>query len=144
MVQTLPTYIALPDAAQRYHISEEALTHAVEAGTIRAVQAFEGGVWVALEDVGLLALSVELDPELRGKPIRAAEAVEKYAVSDVNLSRWVEAGYLRVIERGPKLLVLDEADVKRAAAIFHRAQQETGSFVRAGWVLKRRLRDKDQ
>jgi hypothetical protein len=132
----LPTYIPLSEATAKYRLGHRALTRLVESGRIRAVQ-IDGGVAVAEEDVNIVAIQV--DDSLRGCPVRLAEAAEKYGVSDTNLVRWATAGYIRVVERGPKLLMLDEADVKLVAEIFKRAREETGSYVRAGWILKRAL-----
>ena len=85
----------------------------------------------------------EIRPEhyehLRGHPIRVTEAAEQYGVSQANLSRWADAGYIRVIERRQRLLLLDEADVKLVSDIFKRAYEELRSSVRAGWVLKRTI-----
>jgi predicted site-specific integrase-resolvase len=132
----LTTYLPLQEAADRYQVNPQTLHHAIRAGTVRAIQNSQGEVLVAGEDVGVMQIEPEVDPDLQGKPIRAAVASAKYNISDVNLSRWAEAGYIRVLERGPKLLVLDEAEVKRAVEVFHQARHETGSPVRAGRILK--------
>ena len=136
MAVDLPTYIPLTEAARRYRLDRTALTRLVEAGRIRAVK-INGSVAVAQEDIDLA--TIQIDERLRGKPIRVTEAAEKYGVSHANLSRWADAGYIRVLQRRPRLLELDEADVKLAAEIFKRAREETGSYVRAGWILKRTL-----
>jgi hypothetical protein len=81
-------------------------------------------------------IHVPLDKDLIGQPIRVSDAAEKYDISHVNLIRWADAGYITVIERGPKLLELDEADVKRVTTIFETAKRYT-SPRRAGWVLKK-------
>ncbi len=132
----LPRYIPLDQAAKQYPVSRAALTQAVETGKIRSVRV-NGFIAVAEEDMKVLA--VELDKKLVGNPIRVTEAAEKYGVSQQNLSRWADAGYICIIERRNRLLVLDEADVKRAARIFTKAYQELGSSVRAGWILKRSM-----
>ena len=142
MATHLPTYLTLAEAAARYALPPDTLNTALNHGTLKAVQMPSGEVLVAIEDVQVLAARLEpapVNPELVGQPIRAAEAAEKYHVTDVNLSRWADAGYIRILERAPKLLVLDESDVQRAAELFHRARLVTGSYVRAGWVLKRAL-----
>lgn len=140
MTQTLPAYISLSNAVQRYHLSPEALIHAVEKGTIRAIRTDEDTL-VAKDDlVVFVSRSFPVDPTLAGRPIRALEAERKYGVDHVNLLHWAESGYIGILERGPKLLVLDEGDVARAAAIFQCAHQEVGSSIRAGWILKRILK----
>ena len=133
----LPTYLPLSQAAEQYQLSREALRQAINDGTIKAAKMPGGEILVDTDDVKRLTLPV--DPKLKGRPIRAAEAAEKYEVSTANLVNWVRAGYINVLDRGPKLLMLDEGDVQRAVTIFHHAYHETGSYVRAGWVLKRIL-----
>jgi hypothetical protein len=89
------------------------------------------------EDVEIHEIQFTPDPALTGRAIRAADAAEKYNVSDANLSRWAERGLIRVVEQAPKLLILNEADVAKAASIFNQARTITGSYVRAGYILKR-------
>ena len=132
----LPTYIPLKEAAERYRLGRGALTSLVESGRIRAVQV-NGGVAVAEEDVDIATIRV--DESLRGCPIRVTEAAERYGVSQTTLSTWAGKGLIHIIERRPRLLLLDEADVKLAVEIFKQARKRTGSFVRAGWILKRTL-----
>ncbi len=140
MATNLPTYIPLEQAAERYNLSMKDLNAALKRGTLKAVQTPEEDVLVAVEDVQVLAERLEpapVNPALAGRAIRATEAATKYSLNQQSLSNWAYAGYIRILERGPKLLLLDEGDVQRAADLFHRARQETGSYVRAGWVLKR-------
>ncbi len=135
----LPTYIPLSEAALRYAVPEKILFQAIEDEVIRAAE-INKQVVVAAQDVSLLLLlDISIKPELCAKPIRVTEASRKYAVSQANLTRWADAGYIRILDRGPKLLVLDEGEVQRAVKIFDQAYQATGSSVRAGWVLKRTL-----
>jgi predicted site-specific integrase-resolvase len=136
----LPTYVSISEAIERYHLGREALTRLVEAGRVRAVEV-DGEVAVAKEDVGvaLMQSEIRVDENLRGQSIRLSEAARKYDVSDANLVRWTEAGYIRIVERGPKLLVLDESDVEFVVRIFKHAREETGSSIRAGWILRRTL-----
>ncbi len=142
MSSNLPTYLPLNEAAKQYEISVDTLKAALEQNNLKAIQLPDGGILIAVEDVQVLAEQLQPQPvlpELSGQPIRAADAANKYQVSTSNLVNWVSAGYINILERGPKLLLLDEGDVQRVAGLFHRARQETGSYVRAGWVLKRTL-----
>jgi hypothetical protein len=88
------------------------------------------------EDVEIHEIQFTPDPALTGRTIRAADAADKYNISSANLSRWADRGLIRVIEQAPKLLVLNEADVAKAASIFNQARAITGSYVRAGYILK--------
>lgn len=132
----LQSYIPLDAAARRYQINRMALTQAITDGRMRAVQ-IDGDVAVAEEDMKILA--IDLDESLKGKTIRATEAAEKYGVNNQNLNRWADAGYIRVIAHRYSYLELDEADVKRVTTIYKKALQETGSPIKAGWVLKRTM-----
>lgn len=135
----LPVYLRLEEAADLHQVDAPSLLKAVEAGTIHAIKTPEGDVLVSKADVGVLRATASVDPDLSGKPIRLGEAAHKYKIEYRSLSRWAYAGYVRILEQAPKILLLDEADVKRAAEIFHQARRDTGSYVQAGWILKRVL-----
>ena len=78
------------------------------------------------------------DPDLEGRPIRLMEASGKYGVPHPTISQWATAGLVTVIERGAKLLVMDEATVARACAIFKYARDKT-SPRKAAWILRKSL-----
>jgi len=80
-------------------------------------------------------LPTQRDPALVGNPIRVTEAAQKYGVNHANLSRWADAGMIRIINRRNRFLELDEADVALVVAIFKEARQHTTPR-RAAWVLK--------
>ena len=134
----LPTYILMSEAYSLYGISEETLRKAIDSGTVHAIRTPSGNTLVSSKDVVSIA-NIRIDESLRGKPIRVTEAAQLYDVSQANLSRWADAGLIRVLERRQKLLLLDEADVKLASDIFHKAKHRTGSFVKAGHILKHTL-----
>jgi predicted site-specific integrase-resolvase len=133
MALDLPTYIPLEKAAEQFNIAAETLRQNVEDGTVRAAKTPAGNVLVAGEDIE--SSPPEIDTRLKGQPIRAIDAAEKYDLAHGSLTRWVKSGYVNVLERGPKLLVLDEAEVKLAAAIFHHAKEknQVPMFVLAGF-----------
>lgn len=83
-------------------------------------------------------LTFTRDESLAGVPIRLTYAAEKYNVNYQTLQRWAESGLIGTVNTGPKLLELDEADVKLAAAIFNTAKKYTKSR-RASWILKKAL-----
>lgn len=85
------------------------------------------------------SIDVPRNPELVGSRIRVSDAAEKYRVNQPTLTRWADAGYIGILERAPKLLILDEADVARAVRIYALALDITQSERRAGWLLKRSL-----
>jgi hypothetical protein len=83
-------------------------------------------------------ITFERDTSLIGIPIRVSEAATKYKMEHSVLCRWADKGLVTVLERAPKKLVLDEASVKLAAAIFHEAARRT-SPRRAGWLVMKAL-----
>lgn len=134
----LETYLTLQEATDKYKISAEVLTHFANSGKIRAVRlnGNGGGIAVAEEDVRrkVLDLAQENYSELEGRPIRVTEAAERYDIPQGTLSRWVKANYIRVLERGPKILLLNEADVARARDITRRLEMRKGRGVLTGPV----------
>jgi hypothetical protein len=144
----LPLYLPLERAAEEYELAVERLHDAVTAGDVHAVKTTWGEVLVRSQDAGRVDLDsklteIDLDEELRGRAIRGTAAADKYGVSQRSLSNWAYGGLVSILERGPRLLVLDEAEVKRAAEVFHLAKKRTGSYVVAGRALKRVLTKED-
>jgi vacuolar-type H+-ATPase subunit E/Vma4 len=140
-VASLPTYLLLEEAAARHERDVEDLERDIQEGRVQALRTLEGHVLVASEDVSLASKLEQVDVEnsLEGTRIRLMDAARKYRISHANLVHWMDAGYIKVLERGPQLLVLNEADVALAVKIFKEAREETGSPIRAGWILKRAL-----
>jgi hypothetical protein len=140
-VASLPTYLLLEEAAVRHERDVEDLEREIQEGRVQALRTPEGHVLVASDDVRLTSKLEQVDVEdsLEGTRIRLSDAAHKYRVSHANLVHWMDAGYIKALERGPKLLMLDEADVALVVKIFKEAREETGSPIRAGWILKRTL-----
>jgi len=95
----LPTYLPLSQVAEQYQLSREALRQAVNDGTIKAARVPGGEIFVDTDDVKRLTLPV--DPELEGQPIRVTEAAEKYGVEQSSLTRWANAGYIQICTKTP-------------------------------------------
>lgn len=110
------------------------LQTALETGTIRTN--VPGGKLSMSQQVDLNSLQFIPDPALIGNPIRVYDASKKYGVAQSTMTQWADSGILRIIERGPKLLILDESTVARAVAIFTKAREMTTPR-RAAWILKR-------
>ncbi len=124
-VATIPTYVPLDEAARQYGLSEVALRRAVEQGIIRAVRLLGEGIAVADEDVAVVAERDALWKKVKhldGHQVGIEEACRKYNVSKASVYRWIELGYVRVLDdqrgggRGHKRLV-NEADVAYAALV---------------------------
>ena len=105
-------------------------------GTIRTNAL--GGTLKMNQTVNLESFDFVPDSALIGNPIRAYDASKKYDVAHNTITQWADAGIVAILERGPKLLVLDEATVARAAAIFKEARRLTTPH-RAAWILKRAI-----
>jgi len=144
MATHVETHIPLKEASRKYGVPVEALTRLVQDGIIKLARTQEGDsvITVSTVDNGTAARIIleEIRPEqyehLKGKPIRVTEAAQRYGISQTTMSTWADKGLVQIIDRRRRLLLLDEADIKLAADIFKRARDKTGSFVRAGWVLK--------
>jgi len=78
---------------------------------------------------------------LEGHAIRLSDAARKYDMYTSTLTRWVEKGLIRIINRDPtrKLLEVDEADVQLAVRVFNLALDNEYNSRQAGWVLKRAM-----
>lgn len=132
----LPTYIPLAEAARRYHLDRQALTHAVESGRMKAIQV-KGEITVAEEDIRMAAKRKELWRQvesLDGEPIAIGAAREKYNLGAASLYKWIKLGYVRVIEdlrgrgRGRKR-TLNEADVAYIALVADERGRQPGKRI---------------
>ena len=113
----LEKFIPLEDAAQKYGLQMHVLADLIDRGKLRAVRinhtvaVAEGGVFEFVKETNGNGKKYA---KLEGKPIRLTRAANKYQISPAALSDWTKRGYIRTVERGPKLLLLNEADVARA------------------------------
>jgi len=112
---SLPRLITLAEAARRYNIPEGVLERLVEEGHVRRGVS-DGTLLLVEQDVQELAGKVSRNrfAHLEGRPIRVTDAAKKYGIPYQTISRWAHAGRISILERGPKLLLLDEADVAYA------------------------------
>jgi len=90
------------------------------------------------QSIDLNSLEFTPDPALIGNPIRLMDAHRKYDVPEGTIWNWSKSGIVVVLERGPKLLVLEEASVAKAAAIFKFVGRQL-SPRRAAWILKKAI-----
>lgn len=99
MVLNLPTYISLVEAAQRYQVSAETLTRAVESGMLRAVQ-INGEIAVADEDVAVVAAQVQAQNE-GDELVSLNEAARRLNLDSRIVWQWYKNGWLPEMGRGP-------------------------------------------
>ena len=115
-------YIPLDVAARKYGVSKKVLRQRIESGKLKSVKLADGGLLVADNNDPSLNIKREDFEHLRGQKISMSEASRKYSTPEItiphqNFSRWAKTGYIKVLERGWKVL-LDEADVAYCAAVF--------------------------
>jgi len=63
-------------------------------------------------------LHVQRDTDLVGQRIRVSAAAHKYHVAQPMLTRWADRGLIAILRRAPRVLELDEADVKLATDLY--------------------------
>lgn len=125
----IPTFIPLVEAAQKYNLSEKALTQLIQTGKIEAVQLPTGELLVAAEKNGQkLQTKEQIIQEqyasLMKRPITVSEAAEKYDITRTTIIRWKDKGYITVLESGYQM-TLDEAEVAYCADIY-KSKKESG------------------
>jgi len=132
----LDCLITLEEAAEKYHFSLEALTKLTRPrrGKIRAWR-LNGQTAVREDEIRRIAETRnrlrEQVSHLDGQPIGMSEGARKYGLEQPSISRWAEAGYIRVIERkgpGDEVLV-NEADVKYAKLLTEHRGKKSGRKV---------------
>ncbi len=131
----IPTCLPRPDAARKFSLTEEVLTQLIKAGKIEAVQLPSGELLVPAKNDGQKRpqtkkeIIAEKYVHLRKQPISASESSRKYSkvhevpISHQSFSRWAEAGYITVMERGYRLK-MDEAEVAYCAEIYAQKYRE--------------------
>ena len=125
---SLPQLLPLPEAAEKFGLSVSELRTRVEAGTITAGILPDGEIVVssdiktngASDDINarLRAIKREDFAHLRGQAITVTEAAEKYGLIKRTISRWVNTGYVTVLNPDGYPMQLDEANVAYCAAIY--------------------------
>ena len=122
---TLPTFLPLPEAADKLGLSEAELRSRVESGTIAGGELPDGKIVVNISGNGtngddinarLRAIKREDFEHLRGQAITVSEAAKKYGIIRRTIIRWADKGYCKIIVPGYRM-ELDEADVAYCAAI---------------------------
>jgi hypothetical protein len=134
MAAELPTYIPVAEATEKYRGGRRELNRLVDSGRVRAVK-INGGIAVAEEDVRETTLQPsdlwKRVKHLDGVPIGMGEACRKYRLGFASLNRWIELGYVRVVDdqrgggRGRKRAV-NEADVAYAALVANERGRRRG------------------
>ena len=64
---------------------------------------------------------------LRKKPITIAEATKAYHVQRITLLGWIKLGYVGVLNRKERPMMIDEAEVAYCAKIYHERRGKRGT-----------------
>jgi hypothetical protein len=133
----LPTFIFLSEAADLYGFSREVLMWLIEDGTIRAAR-ISGEIAVAEEDLKDLPDVPFPSDDMKGRGIRATEAIEKYKIaSHSTLSGWRERGIVKTIARSHMNVVYDEYTVAVAAQAYHKAKNKQVFVIQSRHISNR-------
>ncbi len=120
----LPTYIPLDEAADKYRLTAEALTRAVEDGIIRAVK-INGGIAVAEEDTAVVAAQVQA-VEKGDKLVSISEAARRLDLNSGIVWWWYKRGWLPEQGRGPNRAIFVSLNRARALASLREKRGKRG------------------
>lgn len=115
----MDTYLTIKQAAQVAHISEPNLYQILRSGKIRSVMTQTGEILVSEQDIRCQPTRDQF-AHLDGHGIGLREASEKYGVGHTTIGRWVQRGWIAVIQRGVRgqRMLVDEADVAYRSALY--------------------------
>jgi hypothetical protein len=138
---SLETYVTLQEAVQRCGLDAALLTHALNKGRIRGGK-LNGTVVLLEKDAERMAQQAEREHSIRhklrakvahleGNPISMGAAARKYGLTQPSISRWTQAGYIRILHRGRqgKATMVDESDVAYAKEVAQFRQAGQGKEV---------------
>ena len=113
------TYMPLSAAVEKYGVSKNTLLKRIKSGKLSAAQLPDGEYLVAEHDIDpSLSIKREDFEHLRGQEISMRGAERKYNVSSQNISRWTQSGYIKIIKRSGRAVLLDEANVAYCSAVY--------------------------
>lgn len=117
-------YLTIPEAARMAQVTENLLNELVLSGRIRATMLATSGITLVNKDDALQLLPRDQRPEyqkhahLSGTCIGIREASVKYSIPHQTISRWVEKGYIQIIQREGRKVLIDEADIAYCAEVY--------------------------
>jgi len=96
----VPTYIPLPEAAQKLGLSEQVLTQLIQAGKIDAVQLPSGELLVPADNGYETKEQIlqEKYTDLVGQWITITEAAQKYEIPRSTMEKWIEKKHIQIID----------------------------------------------
>lgn len=118
------TLLRLTRASDEYNIPEKELRDLIEEGRLEFYELDEssGRVWlIAKDEIAALAaerfISRKMFEHLEGKPISVSDAGFKYQFHTGTISKWIQQGHIRVLERTTNTVLINEADIAYAKAL---------------------------
>jgi hypothetical protein len=125
-IAEIPTYLPIDQAVDEFGADSATLRRDIAEGVVRAVRVGEN-IAVSVEDVASISDIPAPTEAMRGREIRAKEAVEKYRLrSQSTLSQWRARGVVDAITLKHRHVTYDEYTVAVAARIYHSEKQSTG------------------
>ncbi len=122
---TLERFLPIPEAAARLKIGEMHLRALLQSGKIRGGILPNGEIVVNEQDAKAKVPKEELQEykkyaHLRGTSTWLSEAARRHNIAPQTLSKWVKAGFIKIVSREGNKVYLDEADVAYCAEIYHK------------------------
>jgi excisionase family DNA binding protein len=130
MTAHIPVYLPLSEATRKFNLSEQVLTQLVQAGKIEAVQLPSGDLFVTADNIPKIPktkdeIIAKKFAELRGQQITVSEAASTYELHERTIRRWIENGYITVIDDGYPAKI-DEADVAYCEDVYRKYRGKRG------------------
>ncbi len=119
-VSLLPTYIPIEDAAVKYGYGLAELKRLAQSGKIKAAQLPDGDMIVSESELEFPDIKTKEElkaykdrhyADLAGKSTWISKAARDYQVSQPNVGRWVQAGYIQKLGKEQNRILIKEQDV---------------------------------
>lgn len=123
----LDKLIPLQRAAKQLGLTVGELTRLAESGIIKGSITSKGVILIPKSQLDKI-ITREQFKKLRGKPITVHEAVEKYGISDVTISKWARLGYIEIIKPGYGMTI-DACDMAYCAAVYKSRGGQRGARI---------------
>lgn len=129
----MDTYLTIFEAAQITHVSQDVLNKLVLLGRIRTVNT-PTQILVNQADI-VTTLPIRERPEyaqfahLAGIKISMSEAARRYNVKQQTISRWVRDGMIERLGVDGRQVLVDEAQMATAAAIYNASGGGQGKWI---------------
>ena len=122
---TLPTYIPVAEAAEKYGYDLDELKKMARSGKINAAVLPDGDMVVSDDSIKAKILKKEDLPEykkfadLADETIWVSKAARKYGISQSTISRWTQLGYIKKTGKQGNKRLLNAQDVAYCAEIYN-------------------------